>query len=562
MNTLLSEIEKFSKSNLSQTETVITSHPCVSNETKNSTSTSSNLSKLNDRDIIEYWDKPSKFYESIKKMASIIKDCDNLVIYTGAGISTAAKIPDYRGENGIYTKKDKGVILSLTDSLPKLEETKPTISHMIIKYLIDIGKCKKVVSTNIDGLHLKSGIDEEYIAELHGNCFKEECRNCNITYTRSFNCLSRDSNDDDINKPLSDHSTNRYCDKCNNVLYDTIIHFNEGLNPKAYKDAIFASKKSDVSLVLGTTMLVSPANRIPILNSNSKLIIINRQKTPFDSECECRIFGDTDDALLALINELDDINNIPNTIDNGKVSIEIPSMNHEIKYERFKPILDKMNEEREYKYQRKGNQFIINGENEEDNNDINDDRKIKIIDEKVISKGCFIYIEKCKNINFNINISSTKIVFHNIKNANISINSNVITNYIELIHCNNITIESNVPLYTITIDNCNNCCIQFKESSLMKNIFTCNSNNTSIGIIDINLLSTINEIIDNDNEEDNESTYSNTPNQFISRFYDNKIITDRVIREGAGYATTVKEKRIADEKQEFLMNALSKLIQG
>ena len=233
---------------------------------------------------------------------------------------------------------------------------------MIIKYLVDIGKCKKIVSTNIDGLHIKSGINEEYIAELHGNCFKEECKHCNITYTRPYNCLTKDYNSNDINKSLSDHSTNRYCDKCNNMLYDTIIHFNEGLKQDAYEDAIFASKNSQVSLVLGTTMLVSPANRIPTMNTNSKLIIINRQKTPFDSECDCRIFGDTDDALLALIDEIDDIKNIPNTIGNGKIRIDIPSMNHEIKYERFKPIIDKINKERELKYQRKGNQFIINGE--------------------------------------------------------------------------------------------------------------------------------------------------------------------------------------------------------
>jgi len=447
---------------------------------------------------------------------------------------------------------------------------------MIIKYLVDIGKCKKIVSTNIDGLHIKSGINEEYIAELHGNCFKEECKHCNITYTRPYNCLTKDYNSNDINKSLSDHSTNRYCDKCNNMLYDTIIHFNEGLKQDAYEDAIFASKNSQVSLVLGTTMLVSPANRIPTMNTNSKLIIINRQKTPFDSECDCRIFGDTDDALLALIDEIDDIKNIPNTIGNGKIRIDIPSMNHEIKYERFKPIIDKINKERELKYQRKGNQFIINGEEEEeekektnekddyfidDDNNIN--RKIKTIDDKVTSKGCFIYIEKFRNINFNINISSTKIIFHNIKNSIICLNSKVLTNYIELIHCDNVIIENNVPLYTVSIDNCNDCCIKFKESSLMKNIYTCNSNNTSIEILDNNVLAIINEKIDNHKDDNTEDEiYSNIPNQFISRYNNNTITSDIVVREGAGYTTTAKEKKIADEKQEFLMKALSKLIES
>lgn len=73
---------------------------------------------------------------------------------------------------------------------------------------------KFLVSTNVDGLHRRSGIPEDAMAELHGNCYKEVCRKCNKEYLRNFEVGASNN-----------HTTPRKCDNCGDPLYDTIVHF-------------------------------------------------------------------------------------------------------------------------------------------------------------------------------------------------------------------------------------------------------------------------------------------------------------------------------------------------
>ena len=107
-----------------------------------------------------------------------------MVAFTGAGISTACGIPDFRGPSGIWTLQRAGQPLPR----PKVSFThaKPSLTHQVLVGLMSAGKLDYLVSQNVDGLHLRSGIPRAALAELHGNCFCERCPGCGAEYIRDF----------------------------------------------------------------------------------------------------------------------------------------------------------------------------------------------------------------------------------------------------------------------------------------------------------------------------------------------------------------------------------------
>lgn len=88
----------------------------------------------------------------------------------------------YSGPNGVWTLEEKGEKPSINVSF---EEAIPTKTHMALKALVDAGHVKYIVSQNIDGLHMKSGLGREYLSELHGNIFVENCNKCRTQYVRT-----------------------------------------------------------------------------------------------------------------------------------------------------------------------------------------------------------------------------------------------------------------------------------------------------------------------------------------------------------------------------------------
>jgi len=247
----------------------------------------------------------------VHSLADLLSDSKRLAIFTGAGISTSAKIPDFRGPKGVWTLKAKG---EQAEGI-KLDSAVPTTCHMTLLALKhyfeqkDGGSCY-LISQNIDGLHRRSGFAANEISELHGNSFKEDCWQCGNEYLRVFDaaeesgrggqnceeCLAR--------VPKFCHCTPRKCD-CGGVLKDSIIHFGEDLPKEALQKAIDESKKADVCLVLGSSLTVSPANELPknTKNNGGKLVIVNLQDTPLDRKCDLRIYAKTD-KLCSLLADL------------------------------------------------------------------------------------------------------------------------------------------------------------------------------------------------------------------------------------------------------------------
>lgn len=132
---------------------------------------------------------------------------------------------------------------------------------------------KFIVSTNVDGLHLRSGIPPNKLSELHGNTYLETCCNCGRFYLRKF----------EVHGDLK-HVTGRLCEvpECAGLLKDSIINFGENLPEKELEITSDHSKKCDLSLVMGTSMRVSPACLFPGMacKTGGKMVIINLQTTP------------------------------------------------------------------------------------------------------------------------------------------------------------------------------------------------------------------------------------------------------------------------------------------
>eukprot|EP01105_Mastigella_eilhardi_P008434 TRINITY_DN2044_c0_g1_i2.p1 TRINITY_DN2044_c0_g1~~TRINITY_DN2044_c0_g1_i2.p1 ORF type:complete len:308 (-),score=91.20 TRINITY_DN2044_c0_g1_i2:161-1084(-) len=242
----------------------------------------------------EHFDPPEEVASKIAAVVEMVKASKNLVFFTGAGISTAAKLPDYRGPEGLWTLRLKGQ--EPKAGLP-VEKAVPTLTHYAIKHLVDINVCKFLISTNVDGLHRRSGVPPQKLADLHGDCFRERCKKCNCVYTRLSSVLPPF-----LKWSCNDHRTNRQCDRCGQLLEDTIINFGELIDDNVLCTAIAHAKEADLVIVLGSSLRVPCSCHIPKLAK--QMVICNLQKTPYDASAAVRIFARTDDFTRGLMTGL------------------------------------------------------------------------------------------------------------------------------------------------------------------------------------------------------------------------------------------------------------------
>jgi len=219
-----------------------------------------------DDEVTEYEEEQAVLNKKVNKLAEMINNSNCVVFYTGAGISTSANIPDFRGPNGVWTLRDQG---KAPPALNKaLSQFEPTLCHMAMVQLINKGKVHFLTSQNVDGLHLKSGIPSEKLAELHGNCFLETCEKCHRKYYRSFSVPEHNSTEIDVSSlewSQIFHMTGRLCKdpSCKGILRDSIINFGETLPAVELNNATENAKKSDLAVCWGSSLRVSPACDLP-----------------------------------------------------------------------------------------------------------------------------------------------------------------------------------------------------------------------------------------------------------------------------------------------------------
>jgi NAD-dependent SIR2 family protein deacetylase len=207
--------------------------------------------------------------ERIERLAKLMFKARYLVVFTGAGVSTESGLPDFRGPDGLWTRRDKG--LPPPSSSRPWHLVDPNPGHYAIVELQRLGKLKFLISQNVDNLHLKSGIRPDLLAELHGNITRLRCTRCGKTYDRGRGL--------------------RAC-PCEGALTSSTVDFGQALPERDLTLAFEHSRKSDVFLVVGSSLVVTPAADMPAeaLRAGAKLAIINQDKTPFDRHAHLRFF--------------------------------------------------------------------------------------------------------------------------------------------------------------------------------------------------------------------------------------------------------------------------------
>jgi NAD-dependent SIR2 family protein deacetylase len=211
------------------------------------------------------------------------------VIFTGAGISTESGLPDFRGPDGLWTRQDKG--LPPRPMAVSWDDVEPNAGHLSIRELQRLGKLKFLISQNVDNLHLKSGIKPELLAELHGNITKLRCKTCGNLVSRSEAFKS--------------------C-RCGGELVKSVVDFGESLPEKDLRLSFEHTRKSDVFVVVGSSLVVTPAADMPreALHSGAKLVIINQGKTPFDHRASLRFYEGIGYVLPVAVKRLKKLMNL------------------------------------------------------------------------------------------------------------------------------------------------------------------------------------------------------------------------------------------------------------
>lgn len=232
----------------------------------------------------------------IKKLKEMIDSSKKIVVFTGAGISVPSGIPDFRSSDGLYSKEYEGLspeeIISHSFFMdnPKLfykfyfekmifKDAKPNLAH---KYFAEIDAT--IVTQNIDNLHTLAGSKRVY--ELHGNVYRNYCMKCHKFYD------------------LKDIDTTGVpkC-KCGGIIKPDVVLYEEGLDSATIMNAIRSISEADMLIIVGTSLRVYPAAGFVNYYKGNKLVILNKEKTPFDSGANLAIYGDIVDIIKQLKEE-------------------------------------------------------------------------------------------------------------------------------------------------------------------------------------------------------------------------------------------------------------------
>lgn len=221
---------------------------------------------------------PSK----IETLKSWIEQAHRAVFFGGAGVSTESGIPDFRSVDGLYHQKfdyppETIISRSFFDRRPeeffKFYREKmlplgfePNVTHRVLARLEQEGHLAAVVTQNIDGLHQKAG--SRRVFDLHGSVLRNHCMRCGRAYPATF---------------IRDCPGVPRCD-CGGIVKPDVVLYEEPLDEKTLTGAVRAISRADLLIVGGTSLTVYPAAGLLRYYGGNRLVLINRDETPYDNE--------------------------------------------------------------------------------------------------------------------------------------------------------------------------------------------------------------------------------------------------------------------------------------
>ena len=239
-----------------------------------------------------------------------LDEARNVVVLTGAGISTDSGIPDFRGPQGLWTKNPKAERMSdlryyVND--PEVRRlawqnrlrspawtAEPNAGHRALVELQRRGTLRALLTQNIDELHQMAGIDPAKVVELHGTLRRYACLECGAGGPMEEALDRVRAGDED---PA--------CEHCSGILKSATISFGQALVAEDIARAEQAAAEADVLLAVGSTLTVYPAaGVVPLAKAaGAKVIIVNGEPTAFDDLADVVLRGPISQLLPALLPE-------------------------------------------------------------------------------------------------------------------------------------------------------------------------------------------------------------------------------------------------------------------
>ena len=220
----------------------------------------------------------------IAKLKEWVDASDNIVFFGGAGVSTESGIPDFRSVDGLYNQQYKyppETILSHTFFMAEPEEffrfyrakmlaldAQPNAAHRKLAEWERMGKCRAVVTQNIDGLHQKAGSKE--VLELHGSVLRNYCMRCHKPY--------------DVRDIAAGTGVPK-C-SCGGTIKPDVVLYEESLDSYTINKSVEYIRNADILIIGGTSLAVYPAAGLINYYRGSKLVLVNKSATPADRSAD------------------------------------------------------------------------------------------------------------------------------------------------------------------------------------------------------------------------------------------------------------------------------------
>jgi NAD-dependent deacetylase len=245
--------------------------------------------------------------QQVRDLAQVWRQSQHVVVLTGAGASTEAGLPDWRGPKGLWKQWDPARIASLTAMqrhpvdfyqfyrfrLASLRGARPGPVHRALAALESAGYLHCLITQNIDGLHQAAGSRE--VVEVHGNLERAHCVGCGATYPPAV-----------LDVDVQTVADVPRCTACGGLLKPGIVLFEEPLPAAAIERAFAEARKADLFVVVGSSLEVGPVNLLPrvAVEHGARLGIINLEPTHLDQHATWVVREQAGQVLVALAAEL------------------------------------------------------------------------------------------------------------------------------------------------------------------------------------------------------------------------------------------------------------------
>lgn len=241
----------------------------------------------------------------VARLEAMIVAASSVLPFTGAGLSTECGIPDFRSPGGLWTQnKPIAFDVFLADATMRNEAwrrrfamqevfdgARPGRGHVALARLVRTGRAPAIITQNIDNLHQDSGVDGERIIEIHGNTTYATCLSCGLRHDLDW-----------IRPRFVAEGEAPPCRDCGGILKTATISFGQPMPAEAMRRAVALARSCDLFIAIGSSLVVYPAAGLPALakENGARLVIINREPTPFDSAADLVLRGDIGDILEQL----------------------------------------------------------------------------------------------------------------------------------------------------------------------------------------------------------------------------------------------------------------------